>query len=676
MTDRYRELLAINRAIASAEGYDEILARVVARAAAFMRADACLLLLVDDDGLTRVAHSVGLDPARAGGLALPLSENLGVELSRHLGLGATAEFLGVPVVGKEGVMGLLAVYRPHRPGAVEAEDATFLSALADQAAISLDNAARTQELLAAAAREAAHRNEARLRAHVENSPLAVVEFDPRLTVIGWSSAAERLFGWTADEVLGRPVSALRWIHEDDLASVEQEASHLLSGERARSMLQNRNLHKSGAVIHCEWYNSGIRDESGTLLSILSQVLDVTERHRAEVKLREREARQASILDAVKESIWLFSPAGVALAANQTALARWGRPAESIIGHPMLEVLPEGLGRSRLALIEEVARSGREIVAEDVRGATRFEHTYYPVAGPDGRVESVAVFSRDVTDTRRAAEELAVATRLYAVLSRVNEAIVRTHEEVPLLQAVCRILAEEVGFPLAWVGRLQGRQVVPVAQWGRAVDYLREIRVEVDGDLGNGPTGTCIREGKPQVNDDFGSNPRTWPWREQSQRHGLEASAAIPLWQGGQVVGALTLYAATTGAFTAKQIDLLQSLGADLSYALDALELERRRGEAERGLREQEQLLREADQRKSEFLAVLSHELRNPLAPSATRSSSSRAPTPRPGSWSGPAPSSSARPTTWPAWWTISWTSPASPTARSSCGGSASTWSSS
>jgi signal transduction histidine kinase len=214
----------------------------------------------------------------------------------------------------------------------------------------------------------------------------------------------------------------------------------------------------------------------------------------------------------------------------------------------------------------------------------------------------------------AQEHLAVVTRLYAVLSRVNEAIVRTHDEQRLYEEICRIVADDGDFPLVWVGLVSARKVVPVASSGRAVDYLRDIRVEVDGELGQGPTGTCIREDRPVINYDFRTSPSAGPWREAARSHDLRASASFPLYRWREVIGALTFYAARPGAFTPDQVRLLEALCADISYALGAMEHERLRAEAERALREREQSLREADRRKDEFIGMLSHELRNPLAP--------------------------------------------------------------
>jgi signal transduction histidine kinase/ActR/RegA family two-component response regulator len=117
-----------------------------------------------------------------------------------------------------------------------------------------------------------------------------------------------------------------------------------------------------------------------------------------------------------------------------------------------------------------------------------------------------------------------------------------------------------------------------------------------------------------VNDDFESNPLLSPWRESALRHGIRASAAFPLHKQGKAVGALTLYSPQRAAFDSEQVMLLLALAADVSYALDAIEAERQRAEAEHALQESERELRNADARKNEFLAMLSHELRNPLAP--------------------------------------------------------------
>lgn len=142
----------------------------------------------------------------------------------------------------------------------------------------------------------AHEAHQRLTFHVENSPLAVVEWDSDFCVSRWSESAERLFGWKAEEVLGKHVTDWRFVFVDDVNAVVQLTSKQREGSELQGLLRNRNYTKDGAILHCEWYNSVLNDENGQIVSVLSLVLDVTSRELAEAEraralVREREARE-------------------------------------------------------------------------------------------------------------------------------------------------------------------------------------------------------------------------------------------------------------------------------------------------------------------------------------------------------------------------------------------------
>ncbi|HZS08495.1 MAG TPA: response regulator [Blastocatellia bacterium] len=138
----------------------------------------------------------------------------------------------------------------------------------------------------------------RLRFHIENSPLAVIEWDSDLRVRYWSPQAERLFGWNFEEVRGRSPREWPLVHEEDAEIVHQDIARLLEGRAARDIAENRNYTRDGSVIWCQWYNSALLDESGRLVSILSLALDITERKRSEEErsqllAREQAAREAA-----------------------------------------------------------------------------------------------------------------------------------------------------------------------------------------------------------------------------------------------------------------------------------------------------------------------------------------------------------------------------------------------
>ena len=136
----------------------------------------------------------------------------------------------------------------------------------------------------------------RLEFHVESSPLAVVEWDTDFRVSRWSASAERLFGWKAEDVLGKHVNEWRFVFTDDVDAVALVTNRQREGVEVQGVTRNRNYTREGSILYCEWYNSVLHDERGKLVSVLSLVLDVTARQSAEEEraaslVRERDARQ-------------------------------------------------------------------------------------------------------------------------------------------------------------------------------------------------------------------------------------------------------------------------------------------------------------------------------------------------------------------------------------------------
>jgi diguanylate cyclase (GGDEF)-like protein/PAS domain S-box-containing protein len=152
-------------------------------------------------------------------------------------------------------------------------------------ALEVDELKRTRDALAHALEEIA--------THIENTPLAVVEWSAELRVKRWSPQAEAIFGWKAAEALGRSAEELRLVHKDSLATVRSLYGELADGRARRNRMLTRNLTREGRPIWCEWYNSAFFDSRGHPVSILSLGEDVTARVDAEEQLK-----QAAVNDAL------------------------------------------------------------------------------------------------------------------------------------------------------------------------------------------------------------------------------------------------------------------------------------------------------------------------------------------------------------------------------------------
>ncbi|MGE0684921.1 MAG: ATP-binding protein [Candidatus Binatia bacterium] len=122
---------------------------------------------------------------------------------------------------------------------------------------------------------------ARLWTLIDNSPLAVVEWDKQFRAQRWSMQAESMFGWRAEEVIGKHPHDWCFIADEEVQTVEAVFDQLQKGPNSRSVTRNRNYKKDRTIIDVEWYNSVLRDESGSVLSVLSLAQDITERKQAE-----------------------------------------------------------------------------------------------------------------------------------------------------------------------------------------------------------------------------------------------------------------------------------------------------------------------------------------------------------------------------------------------------------
>ncbi len=161
----------------------------------------------------------------------------------------------------------------------------------------------------------------RLQAYLENTPLAVIEWDSQYRVLRWSGEAERIFGWSAEEALGKSVDELRLVPEDETPRVDQLIQDMRSGHMGVNIHHNRNRRKDGAVIYCDWYNSPLLDESGRFASQLALALDVTMRVRAEEQLRqanERLSTSVEELEMIQEELRLANEELLAAHANLEA----------------------------------------------------------------------------------------------------------------------------------------------------------------------------------------------------------------------------------------------------------------------------------------------------------------------------------------------------------------------
>jgi PAS domain S-box-containing protein len=327
---------------------------------------------------------------------------------------------------------------------------------------------------------------------------------------------------------------------------------------------------------------------------------------AEEQLRYQLQLSRNITDKAADSIFVFDESGRITFINPEAERTFGFSAAELIGQPLHDKVhhhyPDGrpFPRQHCALeqvstSENTARNKQDLFFRKDGSAVEVECSNAALEANDQRVGAVLMV-RDVTERNKSALRIRQLNRVYAVLSDINQAIVRLRDRPTLLSSACRIAVEKGGFRLAWIGRVDASTglVERAAAAGFDDGYIEQLTRSPRNtrDFDGEPSAHALRQGFHVVCNDLAHDVRQAPWQGEALQRGFHSCAAFPLKIGDDVVATFNLYSNEPGFFNAEELALLDELAADIGLALEIERQESERVRAENALRESEERFRQ------------------------------------------------------------------------------------
>jgi PAS domain S-box-containing protein len=287
---------------------------------------------------------------------------------------------------------------------------------------------------------------ARLAAIVGSSEDAIVSKKLDGTVLSWNAAAERIFGYSAREMIGAPIFRLI---PPELHDMEVDLLARISrGERV-AHVETTRIRKDGRRIPVDVSLSPVRDESGTIIGVSSFKRDITERRRVEAAT----ARLAAIVESSGDAIISKELDGTITSWNAAAEQMYGYTASEIVGRSIYTLVPPELKHEEREILERVAGGGNIAQYETVRtrrDGTPIEIslTISPLRDTTGTITGASAIQRDISERKRVEASLRQAAKMEAIGVLAGGLAHDFNNQLHALSGFAHFIARETGLTAA------------------------------------------------------------------------------------------------------------------------------------------------------------------------------------------------------------------------------------
>lgn len=417
------------------------------------------------------------------------------------------------------------------------------------------------------AETALHLTNIRLQVILDTSPVAILSADGEGRIQSWNKTAENLFGWTAEEVIGRVCPTVLPENMPDYLDMIRQ---VMQGETILRLVRHRQR-KDGSIIDASISAAPQKDSSGQISGVTILLEDITQRRRMEEALRESEEYYRSLIENASDAITVIDANGVVLYESPAVERILGYKPEEFVGQKLADhIHPEDL-HVLLSKITEALEHPGQIVAAEARfkhrdGSWRFvEAVGKTYLRPDGALTCV-INSRDITERKQAQEKIQRQVAYLSALNEIDRAITSTFDMKLslglLLQKVRALLDVDAACVL-----LLDSQTLSLQYAAGQGFRTREFENKAPLQIGEGYAGRAALARTPMHITNLPArtdNPQLAP---HLQSEGFLSYYGVPLIAKGEVKGVMELFDRGDFQPNTEQLDMINSLASLAAIAI-------------------------------------------------------------------------------------------------------------
>lgn len=412
-----------------------------------------------------------------------------------------------------------------------------------------------------------------------------------------SEQAVRLLGYAVEEWHADGFWANHLHPEDKQNVIDYCVSHTEKMEAHD--FTYRFIAKNGETV---WLRDivNIVAEDGKPRWLRGVMFDVTQLKEANLLLGESEEKYRGLVENAPYGIIIYVADKIAFINDEGIRMLGAKNKAEIIGTSVFQfVPPDNVANIAQRMIEVVRDDSASAIIEEqfVRfDGIPFDAELKAIPTIYGHQPAVQIIFQDVTQKKQSALELNKINRVYALISQINNLIIRVHNREELFQEICNIAVNFGKFRLSWIGLLkEDNEITTAAFAGFEEGYAKSISSSLsDKYEETGPTRLAIREGRTVICNDIENDQLMKPWRKDALERGYSSLIAIPLIVRNEKIGSFNLYSDQKNFFSSEEeISLLEKITLNIAFALESILIEEERKQADEKIRQLSQAVEQS-----------------------------------------------------------------------------------